>query len=761
MMQPWEYGSLPASWVTPLATMVDEIWANTRYVQDVCVQSGIPADRVHLVPLGVDTAAFCPGRPPFALQTRKTFKFLFVGGTIFRKGIDVLLDAYAAVFRRSDDVCLVIKDMGVDTFYQGQTAEERIAQLQGQADAPEIEYWNQTLTAAEMASLYCSCDCLVHPCRGEGFGLPVAEAMSCGLPAIVTGMGAVLDFCNDANAFLIPAQKRYFSSNRVGDIETVDRPWLAEPNAQAVRHHMQEAVRHPEQVRQKGEAACSHVRQHFRWEQAVAAAERRLLALREQPIRRQQCQATGAATQPTRNVTQGATVSLCMIVKNGASQLGKCLASVRDLVHEMIVVDTGSADETKQVAQAHGAKVFDFEWVDSFAAARNESLRHATGEWIFWLDADEHLDEENRTRLRALFQGLGQENAAYVMRQFSPLADGPHAAAQVDQVRLFRNHPGNRWEYRVHEQILPAVRRQGGDLRHTEVVIAHSGFADPATQQSKIARNLRLLEQELADAPDDAFVLYNLGAVAGTDGRPAQALDYLRRSLAQSRPGDTLIGKLHALIVRTHHQQGQRNEALAACRAGRAAVPQDAELLFWEAILRRESKDLEGATACLVQVLQGPEERSFTAADAGLRGYRTRNLLGEIYREQDRAAEAESQWRAAAAECPNFTAVWRNLAELFLGQGRWQELDQAAEQLQADPQSALDGAVLRARGCLAQGVPGRTPAPGRYDCQGAASGLAARPPQPRPSSGREGPGRGGTSAAEGAGTGTRSRPGTA
>src|SRR5262249_28493259 len=151
-------------------------------------------------------------------------------------------------------------------------------------------------------------------------------------------------------------------------------------------------------------------------------------------------------------------VSLCMIVKNEEGHLADCLNSVADLVGEIVVVDTGSTDRTKEVAAACGARVFDFAWVDSFAAARNESLRPASGAWILWLDADERLDEANRAKLRALLGRLGEENACYLMRQLSALEVAPHAAAAVDQVRLFRNRPDVPWSYRVHEQILPAVR---------------------------------------------------------------------------------------------------------------------------------------------------------------------------------------------------------------------------------------------------------------------------------------------------------------
>src|SRR5262249_28032262 len=163
-----------------------------------------------------------------------------------------------------------------------------------------------------------------------------------------------------------------------------------------------------------------------------------------------------------------------------------------DLLDEVVVVDTGSTDRTKEVATRLGAKVFDFPWVDSFAAARNESLRHATGEWIFWLDADDRLDEENRQKLQALLANLGEENAAWVMKCLCLPEAATGMATVVDHVRLFRNHPQVRWQYRVHEQILPAVRRSGGEVRWSDVVIHHVGYQDPATRRRKLDRDLRL-----------------------------------------------------------------------------------------------------------------------------------------------------------------------------------------------------------------------------------------------------------------------------
>src|SRR5262245_17508760 len=185
--------------------------------------------------------------------------------------------------------------------------------------------------------------------------------------------------------------------------------------------------------------------------------------------------------------------SLCMIVRNEEVNLKACLESAADLVDEIVLVDTGSTDRTREIALACGARVFDFPWVDSFAAARNESLRHATGDWAFWLDADDRLDEPNRAKLGDLFAGLRDENAAFVLKCLCLPEGGVGSGMVVDHVRLFRNRPDVRWKYRVHEQILPAVRATGGTVRWSDVVIHHTGYQDPALRGRKLERDLRLL----------------------------------------------------------------------------------------------------------------------------------------------------------------------------------------------------------------------------------------------------------------------------
>ncbi len=277
-MQPWEFGRLPRDWL-PALRRVDEVWAYSRSVRDCYVESGVDPGRVHVVPLGIDPSVFWPGVEPMPLPPGPGFRFLFVGGTIHRKGFDLLLAAYARAFRPNDGVGLVIKDMGTRSFYRGQTAEAAVAEHR--ARGYPIEYIDRALGERELAGLYAACDGLAQPYRGEGFALPVVEAMACGLPAIVTGAGPALDYASEATAFLVPARRAAFRECRVGDLETAGRPWMWEPDLDALVELLRRVASDPAAARARGAAASAWIRERFTWAQSAEAAEARLWALAE------------------------------------------------------------------------------------------------------------------------------------------------------------------------------------------------------------------------------------------------------------------------------------------------------------------------------------------------------------------------------------------------------------------------------------------------------------------------------------------------
>jgi glycosyltransferase involved in cell wall biosynthesis/Tfp pilus assembly protein PilF len=770
----------------------------------------MPADRVVVIPNGVDTALYAPGAPRLPLSTRKRFKFLFVGGTIHRKGIDILLEAYVSAFKRSDSVCLVIKDMGTSSFYRDVHAKEMIDAVRSRPDAPEIEYIDRTLSPEEMAGLYGACDCLVQPYRGEGFGLPIAEAMACGLPVVVTGAGAALDFCSEETATLIPARLVRLGEKRIGDMDTVDYPFLAEPDRTALVRILREVRKDKKGVARKAAAARERIVRDFGWAGACAKVAERVRALRERPIVREsgdaftttppatggngihregmmhkvlerarehamrgnpeagialfesaerehtqtgttlaharfllenhaysrlsalleqipleirksvewlevdgwcreglgnmpeaeQCAdavlsrdprsvdgltlkgkiaAAAGRTEEAQRFLRGALavdpraavprallgamlcstgdqeagvdlleeaftadplngdilvsfvdasralgrtarleealrrsaqhypaskrlqyflaevlaqngnwndalltilsalaefgvddealafalkarvetgnptpaavpplLSVCMIVKNEEQHLPRALWSVLPLTDEIVVVDTGSDDRSEEIAAAFGAKVFQQEWAEDFAAARNASIEQATGRWIFVLDGDEVIATEDHAKFRALLAGVSPEPTAYSfttrnyvvpMDIIGWVANDGQSRAEAGtgwipspKVRLFPRRDGARFEFPVHELVDPSLQRCGVRILQSDIPVHHYGKLDLAKTKVKAQRYLELGRKKLQEkGAHDLSALMELAFQENDLGNFEESLALYRR----------------------------------------------------------------------------------------------------------------------------------------------------------------------------------------------------------------------------------------
>jgi tetratricopeptide (TPR) repeat protein len=387
-----------------------------------------------------------------------------------------------------------------------------------------------------------------------------------------------------------------------------------------------------------------------------------------------------------------------MIVRDEEANLPQCLRGVAGLMDEIIIVDTGSTDGTREIATQAGAVVVSSVWQDDFSAARNEGLRHARSDWIFWLDADERIDEVNIPRLRSLFAGLGEDNVVHVMRCISMAADGVTPVILVDNPRVFQRRQEIRWCYRVHEQVLPSILRAGARMQFSDVVLHHSGYADEATRRRKDERNLRLLRLDRAERPDDHSVCFHLGMTLVTLDQPAEAISHLEQGLRFAPAGDPTIRKAHALITQALRRLGRHDDALASCGKGLEQFPGDTELLFQASVICAQRRDLTGAERCLVRLLNTPAgDHLAIAVDPDLRGVKAQFNLGVVYREQGRLADAEAQWRKVLAARPGHTDTRLALADLYLGLDRRAEAERLALDVQRDPRCFVDATALWAR----------------------------------------------------------------
>lgn len=205
-------------------------------------------------------------------------------------------------------------------------------------------------------------------------------------------------------------------------------------------------------------------------------------------------------------------VSAALIVRDEAPRLRRCLESLKGVADEIVVVDTGSVDDTVAVAREYTDRVFFFSWEDDFAAARNCSIEHAAGEYVLAIDADTEI--ENRQEARALLDRFMRQHdggVAGTAEVTSPQGVGPEANTVVVSLQVFFRRDLFRYTGAVHEQL---ALISGGMHRVTATGLryAHSGYAlDAAEMRRKTQRNMRILRRELMKRPGDAYYLYQLG----------------------------------------------------------------------------------------------------------------------------------------------------------------------------------------------------------------------------------------------------------
>lgn len=205
------------------------------------------------------------------------------------------------------------------------------------------------------------------------------------------------------------------------------------------------------------------------------------------------------------------TVSLCMIVRDEEDNLADCLRSVGDLASQTIIVDTGSTDRTVEIARSFGAEVRHFTWVNDFAAARNESIRGATGEWIFWMDADDRIAPDQLRAIKALLASATQD--VYVLRVSGPVRGGDSLSGTLHS-RLFRNGMGLHFIGRLHER-LEQIGGRPPTIGRAPITIQHIGYDAPAeVLAAKARRNREILLEALAEEPDSLVWRYHLGVCA-------------------------------------------------------------------------------------------------------------------------------------------------------------------------------------------------------------------------------------------------------
>jgi tetratricopeptide (TPR) repeat protein len=234
-----------------------------------------------------------------------------------------------------------------------------------------------------------------------------------------------------------------------------------------------------------------------------------------------------------------------MIVKNEEKNLEQCLNSVKSIVDEIIIVDTGSTDKTVEMAKSFNAKIFNHKWNDDFSEARNISLKHATKDWILVLDADEVIAKEDLKKIKELTEQKDVDGFSIIQRNYTDdqsvlnwqKSDDYKEAKDYpgffpsNLVRLFRNNKGFLFENKVHEVVENSIRNSDGNIVYTDIPIHHYGHGDKEAKEQKRDKYLKIGLEEIKRNPKDPKPYFDVGLIYQKQNNPDKTIEYLKKAI--------------------------------------------------------------------------------------------------------------------------------------------------------------------------------------------------------------------------------------
>ncbi|TVX96100.1 tetratricopeptide repeat-containing glycosyltransferase family 2 protein [Cohnella terricola] len=364
-------------------------------------------------------------------------------------------------------------------------------------------------------------------------------------------------------------------------------------------------------------------------------------------------------------------ISLCMIVRDEEKLLSRCLESVQSLVDEIIIVDTGSVDRTKEIALRYTDRVYDFEWTNDFSAARNESIRYATGKWILVLDADEYVQKLDEHKLRHFLTDYHLSGpTGFILNIMNFTGSGFDETQMIKStgVRLFSNSFGISYAQPIHEQLIS----NQDELRLVSLSLSvfHSGYTnDIVKEKNKSQRNRSILDHlSIDENPYHQFVLGNEQAAAG---ELAAALNNYRSAYENCSPDDTWYDHLLDRLIALELQTGQYHLAYSYILTGLRLKPDQTDyhcyygklldaLGFWNAAIEQFKTCIELADIAERKGLP------YSIVHPSFGRIVPHQMLGNIYRKKGDMQSAIQHWAMALKMQPKNYEILQSLIDLLL-----------------------------------------------------------------------------------------------
>ncbi|MBJ6362713.1 glycosyltransferase [Paenibacillus sp. GCM10012307] len=361
-------------------------------------------------------------------------------------------------------------------------------------------------------------------------------------------------------------------------------------------------------------------------------------------------------------------VSLCMIVKNEEAVIGRTLEKADRYVDEIVIVDTGSTDRTKEICRKHKAKIYDFKWTASFAEARNYGLGKAAGKWILWLDADEELEVEDEQLWRSsLEQSTPLLWAVPIINYYGKEPADPNRAYFAAQHRVFRNGAGLRFAGAIHEQLqVGQIPDDALELRQLPARIHHYGYMDAITgEKNKHHRNLSLLEREKANEDYSPWVDYHLASEYYRVNQYEEAFANLnisiRRFVSAGKLPPSLIYKMKYDILLALGSIGSAEQGIDRAIQ---LYPDYTDLHYYRGVILFIKEKYEAAEAAFRYCLELGEERLPYLILKGVGSFYALYLIGRCREESGDMEGAKVFYKRAIDLYPGYDEARERLQKL-------------------------------------------------------------------------------------------------
>ncbi|WP_296972218.1 glycosyltransferase [Tepidanaerobacter sp. EBM-38] len=361
------------------------------------------------------------------------------------------------------------------------------------------------------------------------------------------------------------------------------------------------------------------------------------------------------------------TLSLCIITKDEEKNISRCINSVKDIVDEIVVVDTGSKDRTAEIAESLGARVIHEKWQDDFSKARNTAIEHAKSDWILFMDADEEVKKEDVAKILPLLNDDTIEAYTFKFVNYG----GSNVSDDFAQIhynfKLFRNNGKLKYVYPIHENLKNVADDREPIYKKADITILHYGYlSEIRIEKNKTQRYIKMISDYLLEHPNDMFQHVNLGVEYFNAGEYRKAIKHLMIAQKALNNNPPLMIRTLMYLISAHSALKEYEQALSLINYAAARYPQVPDFRFLEGNIYIEQKRYQKAVEMFTECLSIGEYNGMANTTAGTGSYKARYMIAFCYEKLGQLHDAVQEYTKLLIAKPGYGQVFRKLFEIFV-----------------------------------------------------------------------------------------------